>query len=35
MCIWFLAYKYVCVRESDPLKLELQTVMSCPVGAGN
>jgi len=22
---------YVCVREADPLELELQTVVSCPV----
>jgi hypothetical protein len=26
---------YVCVRASDPLELELQTAVSCHVGAGN
>ena len=35
MCNWFLACTYFCVRVSDPLKLELQTVVSCHVGAGN
>jgi hypothetical protein len=32
---WCLACTYVCVRVSDPLELELQTVVSCPVSAGN
>ena len=32
---WCFAYKCVCVRVSDPLGLELQTVVSCHVGAGN
>jgi hypothetical protein len=30
-----LACMYVCVRMLDPLELELQTVVSCHVGAGN
>ena len=31
----YFACIYVCVRMLDPLELELQTVVSCPVGAGN
>ena len=26
---------YVCVRVLDPLELELQMAVSCPVGVGN
>jgi hypothetical protein len=33
MYIWCLAYMYICVRESDPLELDLETVMNCHVGA--
>ena len=32
---WCLACMYVCVRVLDPLVLELQTVVSCHVDAGN
>jgi len=32
---WCSARLYVCVRVSDPLELELQTVVSYHVGAGN
>ena len=32
---WCSACKYICVRELDTLKLELQTVVSCLVGARN
>jgi hypothetical protein len=31
----YFAYMHVWVRMSDPLEQELQTVESCPVGAGN
>ena len=34
MCIGILP-AYMSVRESDPLKQELQAVVSCHVGAGN
>jgi hypothetical protein len=32
---WYFASLYVYVRVSDPLELELQTVVGCHVGAGN
>jgi hypothetical protein len=32
---WCFACVYICVRESDPLELELQMVVSCHVVAGN
>ena len=32
---WCFACMYVCVRVLDPLELELQTGVSCLVGAGN
>ena len=32
---WSPAFMHVCVRVSDPLELELQTVVSCHVGARN
>jgi hypothetical protein len=31
---WCFACMYVCVRESNHLELEFQTVVSCYVGAG-
>jgi hypothetical protein len=31
LCIGVFACLYICVRESDPLELELQTVVSCYV----
>ena len=34
MCIGVLPV-YVCVRVLDPLEVELQTVVSCHVDAGN
>ena len=30
---WCFAYMHVCVRVLNPLELELQTVVSCHVGA--
>ena len=35
MCISVFACMYICVRVLDPLELELQTVVSCHVVAGN
>ena len=35
MCTSVLPECYVCVRVPDSLELELQTVVSCHVGAGN
>ena len=35
MCIGGFDCMYVCVRVSDPLGQELQTVVSCHVGIGN
>jgi hypothetical protein len=32
---WCFAYMNVCVRVLGPLELELQTVVSCRLGAGN
>lgn len=32
---WYFSYMYVLVRVLDPLELDLQTIMSCYVGAGN
>ena len=32
---WCFACMYVCVRVWDPLELELLTVVSCLLGAGN
>jgi hypothetical protein len=32
---WCLACRHVCVRVSDPLELELKTVLSCRVGFRN
>ena len=32
---WWFDCVYVCLRMSDPLGQELQTVVSCRVGAGN
>jgi hypothetical protein len=32
MCIGILLCMYVCVRVSDPLELELQTIVSYHVG---
>jgi hypothetical protein len=32
---WCFACMYVCVRVSDSLDMELQTVVSCNVGARN
>ena len=32
---WHFVCMYVCVRVLDPLELELKTVVSCHVGAGN
>jgi hypothetical protein len=32
---WCFACMYVCVRVLDTLELDLQTVVSCHVGAGN
>lgn len=42
-CFWFFFYSflflvyytYVCVKGSGPLELELQTVFSCHMDAGN
>ena len=33
-CVWVFCM-YICVRMLDPLELELQTGVSCHVGAGN
>jgi hypothetical protein len=35
MYIWCFACMYVCVKVPDSLELELQTVVSCHVLAGN
>jgi hypothetical protein len=36
LCVhWCFACMYVFGRVSDPLELELQTAVSCHVGAGN
>ena len=32
---WCFTCMYVCVRLSDLLEIELQTILSCSVGAGN
>ena len=32
---WWFVYMYVCLRVSEALELELQTGVSCHVGAGN
>jgi hypothetical protein len=32
---WCFAHMSVCVSMSDPLKLDLQSVVSCQVCAGN
>lgn len=32
---WCFVCMYVCVRVPDPLELELETVLSSSVGAGN
>lgn len=32
---WYFSYMYVLVRVLDPLELDLQTIVSCYVGAGN
>ena len=34
-CLSICNYAWMSVRASDPLKLELQTVVSCHVSAGN
>ena len=31
----YFSYMCICVRVSDPMELELQTGVSCHVGAGN
>ena len=33
--LWCFACMYVCARLSDPLELEIQTVVSCYVVVGN
>lgn len=32
---WSLSYVCICVRVLDPLEVELQTFVSCPVDTGN
>lgn len=32
---WCFTCMHICVRASDPLQRELQTAVSCHVGAGN
>jgi len=32
---WCFGCRYICVRVSDLLELELETVVNCCVGAGN